>query len=92
MVEEEGMSETMTEEQVGLPHVGDPPCTYQGGPLPPRPLLLLACLPSQAVRGAGPETQQVLSAGGLVLRRGVASKTLPWEAVLLTHTGGWTGT
>lgn len=36
VVEEEGVGETMTEEQVGLPHLGNPPCSYQGGPPPPR--------------------------------------------------------
>lgn len=51
MVEEEGMGETMTEEQVGLPHLGNPPCTHQGGATASQTLLLLACLPSQAVRG-----------------------------------------
>lgn len=51
VVEEEGVGENMTEEQVGLPPRATLPAPTKAGPPIPDKLLFLTCLPSQAVRG-----------------------------------------
>lgn len=101
VVEEEGVGETMTEEQVGLPLLQNPPCPDQGGPVADPGLATASrapCCssPASPVRpremggcdGSSPSPAEALSL------EEVPPKLSPWEAVLLAGAGGtcrWLG-